>query len=111
MEKQEFYISDSAARRILTLAAETNKGIPLLRISVSGGGCSGFRYQYEMVQTQEEEDIVFEKHQVKVLIDPVSLNFIAGSQLDFIEELIGSYFTLKNPQARASCGCGSSFSI
>ncbi len=104
-------ITDSAAKRIAALkAAEGNDGL-MLRVSVSGGGCSGFQYGFGLDDRTADEDLVFEENGVKVVVDEVSLQLVQGSRLDYVEELIGSYFKLENPQASSSCGCGSSFSI
>jgi iron-sulfur cluster assembly accessory protein len=83
----------------------------LLRVSVEGGGCSGFQYKFDLVGAPEADDLVIEKAGARVLVDPVSLGFLAGSQIDFVDDLIGASFKINNPQATASCGCGTSFSI
>ena len=104
-------ITDSAAKRIAVLkAAEDNDGL-MLRVSVSGGGCSGFQYGFSLDSHTTDEDLVFEENGIQVVVDEVSLQLVQGSRLDYVEELIGSYFKLENPQASSSCGCGSSFSI
>ena len=103
-------ISDSAARRI----GEILKGEPqgaMLRVSVEGGGCSGFQYKFDIERTKAEDDLVLARDGAVVLIDPVSVNYMAGSQIDFVDDLIGQSFKINNPQATASCGCGTSFSI
>lgn len=83
----------------------------LLRISVEGGGCSGFQYKFDLVAETEPDDLVLERDGAKVLIDPVSLGFLAGSEIDFVDDLMGAAFKITNPNATASCGCGTSFSI
>jgi len=83
----------------------------MLRISVEGGGCSGFQYRFDLVAAGEPEDIVVERDGAKVLIDAVSLPYMAGSEIDFVDDLIGATFKIKNPNATASCGCGTSFTI
>ncbi|NJO56140.1 MAG: iron-sulfur cluster insertion protein ErpA [Rhodospirillales bacterium] len=104
-------ISDNAARRIAALtAAEAAKG-SRLRIAVSGGGCSGFQYGFSLDDKRNEDDRVFEHGGSQVVIDEVSLELLTGAQLDYVEDLIGSYFTMKNPNASSTCGCGSSFSV
>ena len=103
-------VSDRAARRIAQIVAG-EPGTPLLRVSVEGGGCSGFQYKFDLVGVSEPDDLVIEKAGAKVLVDPVSLGFLAGSEIDFVDDLIGSSFKVHNPQATASCGCGTSFSI
>jgi iron-sulfur cluster assembly accessory protein len=103
-------LSDRAARRI----AEILNGEPgetALRVSVNGGGCSGFQYGFDLEGSRNADDVVIEKHGAKVLIDPVSLLYMAGSEIDFVDDLIGASFQIRNPNATASCGCGTSFSI
>jgi iron-sulfur cluster assembly accessory protein len=103
-------LSDRAARRI----AEILKAEPqptALRLAVTGGGCSGFQYNFALDDTQLDEDIVVEKNGAKVLIDPVSLDFLAGAEIDFTDDLIGQAFKVNNPNATASCGCGTSFTV
>jgi iron-sulfur cluster insertion protein len=108
----EIAISASAARRIAALiAAEGGSEQLRLRVAVSGGGCSGFQYGFTLDDERRDDDRVFERDGVGVLIDEVSLELLKGSQLDFVEDLIGSYFAVKNPNASSTCGCGSSFSV
>jgi len=103
-------ISDRAARRIAAiLQAETQP--VALRVAVTGGGCSGFQYNFALDDAQLDEDLVVEKDGAKVLIDPVSLDFLAGAEIDFTDDLIGQAFKINNPNATASCGCGTSFSV
>lgn len=103
-------ITDRAAKRINEIAAsEPDK--PLFRVSVSGGGCSGFQYGFAFEPASEPEDVILEKNGAKVLIDPTSMPFLAGSEIDFVDELIGQAFKIKNPNAASSCGCGVSFSL
>lgn len=103
-------LSANAARRINEIVADepTNK---LLRVSVEGGGCSGFQYKFDLVAEREPDDVVVERDGATVLIDPVSLMYIAGSEIDFVDDLIGSSFRVNNPNAVAGCGCGTSFTI
>lgn len=103
-------ITDSAAKRISTLAHAEGKPV-MLRVLVSGGGCAGFQYSFALEETQNDDDKVFEKGGVKVLVDDVSLDLIKGSELDFVEDLIGSYFRMNNPNATSTCGCGTSFAV
>ncbi|HWL04675.1 MAG TPA: iron-sulfur cluster insertion protein ErpA [Xanthobacteraceae bacterium] len=103
-------VSDSAARRIGEILGKENAGA-MLRVSVEGGGCSGFQYKFDIERSREDEDIVIEKGTAVVLIDPVSLDYLRGSQIDFVDDLIGAAFKITNPQATASCGCGTSFSL
>ncbi|MBA5776721.1 iron-sulfur cluster insertion protein ErpA [Stappia sp. F7233] len=103
-------ISERAAKRVSRiLAAEPAQ--TMLRISVEGGGCSGFQYKYDLVQEREPDDFVIEQGGATVLIDAVSLQYMAGSEIDFVDDLIGQSFQIKNPNATAGCGCGTSFSI
>jgi iron-sulfur cluster assembly accessory protein len=107
---QPVTVSERAARRIAQIAAG-EPATPLLRVSVEGGGCSGFQYKFDLVSASEAGDLVIEKAGARVLIDPVSLGLLNGSEIDFVEDLMGAAFRVKNPQATASCGCGTSFSI
>ena len=103
-------LSDRAARRIADiLSAETKP--TALRVAVTGGGCSGFQYNFALDGAQLDEDLVVEKGGAKVLIDPVSLDFLAGAEIDFTDDLIGQAFKVNNPNATASCGCGTSFTV
>jgi iron-sulfur cluster assembly accessory protein len=103
-------VSDRAARRI----GEILKGEPngsMLRVSVEGGGCSGFQYKFDVERAKAADDLVISREGAVVLIDPVSVNYMAGSEIDFVDDLIGASFKVKNPQAKASCGCGTSFAL
>ena len=103
-------VTERAARRIAQiLAREPEK--KALRVTVSGGGCSGFQYGFDLESEQAEDDVVIEKNGVTVLVDPISLMYMGGSEIDFVDELIGASFQVKNPHATAACGCGTSFSI
>jgi iron-sulfur cluster assembly accessory protein len=103
-------VTDRAARRIAQIVAG-EPSTPMLRVSVEGGGCSGFQYKFDLVGGSEADDLVIEKQGARVLIDPISLGFLAGSEIDFVDDLIGASFKINNPQATASCGCGTSFSL
>ena len=83
----------------------------MLRVSVEGGGCSGFQYKFDIERAQADDDLVLARDGAVVLIDPVSVNYMAGSQIDFVDDLIGQSFKINNPKATASCGCGTSFSL
>ena len=107
---QPVTVSERAARRIAQIAAG-EPATPLLRVSVEGGGCSGFQYKFDLVGQSEPDDVVIEREGARVLIDPVSLEYLGGSEIDFVDDLIGQSFKIHNPQATASCGCGTSFSI
>jgi len=103
-------VSARAARRIAAiLSAEPAPA--MLRLAVTGGGCSGFQYNFALDDAQLDEDLVVEKDGARVLIDPVSLDFLAGSEIDFTDDLIGQAFKVNNPNATASCGCGTSFTV
>jgi iron-sulfur cluster assembly accessory protein len=103
-------VTDRAARRIAEIVAR-EADTPMLRVSVEGGGCSGFQYRFDLVSASEADDLVIEKAGARVLIDPVSLGLLTGSEIDFVDDLIGAAFKVNNPNATASCGCGTSFSI
>lgn len=103
-------VTDSAARRIAEIAAG-EPSTPILRVSVEGGGCSGFQYKFDLVATAGPDDLVLEKAGAKVLIDPVSQQYMEGAEIDFVDDLIGAAFKINNPVASSSCGCGTSFSI
>jgi iron-sulfur cluster insertion protein len=108
----DFQISPKAAQRITALiAAEGDRDSLKLRVAVSGGGCSGFQYGFTLDDELRGDDRVFERDGVSVLVDEVSLDLLKGSELDYIDDLIGSYFVIKNPNATSTCGCGSSFSV
>jgi iron-sulfur cluster assembly accessory protein len=83
----------------------------MLRISVNGGGCSGFSYAFDVDRTRNEDDVVVERDGAGVLVDSVSLQYMGGSRIDFVDDLIGQSFKIENPLATASCGCGTSFSL
>jgi iron-sulfur cluster assembly accessory protein len=103
-------VSERAARRIGEILRREPPGT-MLRLSVEGGGCSGFQYKFDMDQAREPDDIVIERDGATLLIDPVSLGYLAGSEVDFVDDLIGAAFRVNNPQAKASCGCGTSFAL
>ena len=103
-------VSERAARRIGEILSQEPAGT-MLRVSVEGGGCSGFQYKFDTERSRADDDIVIEKSGATVLIDPVSLNYLAGSEIDFVDDLIGSAFRVNNPQATAACGCGTSFAL
>lgn len=103
-------ITERAARRIGQILKSEGGGAKL-RISVEGGGCSGFQYKFDVEHDQAEDDLVIERDSAVVLVDPASVPFLAGSEVDFVDDLIGASFRVNNPNATASCGCGTSFSI
>jgi iron-sulfur cluster insertion protein len=104
-------VTEGAARRIAELKAQEQAERALLRIAVSGGGCSGFQYGFSFDETRNEDDIVFERNGVAVVVDEVSLGLLAGAEVDFVEDLMGASFRIRNPNATSSCGCGHSFAI
>jgi iron-sulfur cluster assembly accessory protein len=103
-------ISERAARRIGEILKTEGDGA-MLRISVEGGGCSGFQYKFDVERAQADDDLVIARDSAVVLVDPASVPFLAGSEVDFVDDLIGASFRVVNPNATASCGCGTSFSI
>jgi iron-sulfur cluster assembly accessory protein len=106
----EVTVTERAARRIGEILRREPPGT-MLRVSVEGGGCSGFQYKFDMDQARGADDTVITGHGATVLIDQVSLAYLAGSEIDFVDDLIGASFRVNNPHATASCGCGTSFSI
>ena len=104
-------LSDRAAKRVSRILSKEAPGT-VLRISVAGGGCSGFQYEYNLVQEEPNtDDLVLQKGDATVLIDSLSLEFMGGAEIDFVDDLIGQSFQIKNPNAVASCGCGTSFAV
>ena len=103
-------VSDAAARRVAEIVA-TEGAKSALRVSVEGGGCSGFSYKFDLADGPSGDDIVIERDGALVLIDPVSVMYMEGSVIDFVDDLMGQSFQIRNPNATASCGCGTSFSI
>jgi iron-sulfur cluster insertion protein len=100
----------NAAKRVAAIAQKTGKPA-ILRLAVEGGGCSGFQYKFDLADAPEGDDSVSETDGVRLVVDPMSLDLIAGSTVDFVESLGGAAFKVDNPQAAAGCGCGSSFGI
>ena len=103
-------ITERAARRIGEILKSEGDGA-MLRISVEGGGCSGFQYKFDVDRAKTEDDLVISREDAVVLVDSASAPFLAGSEVDFVDDLIGASFRVANPNATASCGCGTSFSI
>ncbi|WP_419912316.1 iron-sulfur cluster insertion protein ErpA [Hoeflea sp.] len=103
-------LSDAAASRIAAILA-SEEGKSALRVSVEGGGCSGFSYKFDLADEAGEDDIVLEKGDARVLIDSLSLVYMGGSEIDFVDNLMGQSFQINNPNAIASCGCGTSFTV
>ena len=104
-------VSASAARQVARLLSNEDNPDQALRVSVSGGGCSGFQYGFAFDAKRQDDDIIIEKDGVTVLIDSVSAGYMAGSEIDYVNDLIGASFQVKNPNAVSSCGCGTSFSL
>ena len=103
-------VSERAARRIGEILKAEPAG-SMLRVSVEGGGCSGFQYKFGVETAKADDDIVIARDGAVLLIDPVSVDYMAGSEIDFVDDLIGASFKVKNPLAKASCGCGTSFAL
>jgi iron-sulfur cluster insertion protein len=103
-------LSPNAALRLNALSQTEGRTV-MLRVAVEGGGCSGFQYQFDLVQAGEPDDLKVELDGASALVDPVSLDLLKGSEIDFVDELAGAQFRIRNPNARSSCGCGVSFSI
>ncbi len=103
-------VTERAAKRIAEIVA-AEAAAEALRVSVEGGGCSGLQYKFDLVPAPEPDDMVLERSGAKVVIDKVSLPYLAGSEIDFVSDLMGAAFRINNPQATQSCGCGTSFSV
>ena len=103
-------VSERAAKRVAEILKNEPEGT-MLRVSVEGGGCSGFQYKFDMERAKGDDDLVIARDGAVVLIDSVSVNYMAGSEIDFVDDLIGAAFKVKNPKATASCGCGTSFAL
>lgn len=103
--------TDSAARKVKELITEENNPALMLRVFVSGGGCSGFQYGFTFDEHANEDDARIDKAGVTLLVDPMSFQYLAGAEIDYQEGLDGAQFVIKNPQAKSTCGCGSSFSV
>jgi iron-sulfur cluster assembly accessory protein len=103
-------LSERAVRRIAELLRSEGSSA-LLRVSVEGGGCSGFQYRFDVVQETAPDDLLVERDGARVAVDPVSLGFVQGAELDFVDDLIGASFKMNNPNVTAACGCGTSFTV
>ncbi|MBI1196643.1 MAG: iron-sulfur cluster insertion protein ErpA [Phenylobacterium sp.] len=110
MNTPDITLSPAAARRIQAIGATEGREV-MLRVAVEGGGCSGFQYQFELVDEAQPDDLKVERDGAAALVDVVSLALLKGSEIDFVDELAGAEFRVRNPNARSSCGCGVSFSI
>ena len=103
-------ITDRAATRIRDIVSR-ERGKAALRVAVNGGGCSGFQYEFVLTEAAADDDLVIERGGAMALVDPVSQGFLAGAEIDFVDDLMGQSFRIRNPNATSSCGCGTSFSI
>lgn len=110
MTQTDLTLSENAARRIKAIAASEGRNL-MLRVAVDGGGCSGFQYRFDLVDSVEDDDLKVERDDAVALVDVVSLALLKGSEIDFVDELAGAEFRVRNPNAKSSCGCGVSFSI
>ena len=104
-------LTERAAARIAHLLSQEENKDQMLRVAVFGGGCSGFQYSFSFDDTKNDDDIVIEKNGVTAVIDEVSMGLLAGSEIDYVDEMIGASFAIRNPNATSSCGCGNSFSL
>jgi iron-sulfur cluster insertion protein len=111
IEERGIVVTENAARRIAALKTQEHAENAFLRIAVSGGGCSGFQYGLSFDNQRNDDDVVFERDGIGVVVDDVSLGLLNGSEVDFVEDLMGASFRINNPNAASSCGCGNSFSI
>ena len=109
MTEASITLSERAARRIVEILRAEDA--VLMRVSVEGGGCSGFQYRFDLLQEGAPDDVLVERDGARVVIDPISLGFVRGAEIDFVDDLIGAQFKIKNPNVTAACGCGTSFSI
>ena len=103
-------LTPAAAARVAAIAAKQAKPA-ILRLSVEGGGCSGFQYKFGMAEAPEADDLIAETDGVRLVVDPISMDLVRGSQVDFVDNLGGAHFAVTNPQAASGCGCGTSFSV
>ena len=110
MTSPDVTLSPSAAKRIQAIGAQEGRPV-MLRVAVEGGGCSGFQYQFDLVDEAQPDDLRVERDGAAALVDVISLALLKGSEIDFVDELAGAEFRVRNPNAKSSCGCGVSFSI
>ena len=110
MTDPDITLSEAAARRINDLAKDEGRPL-MLRVAVSAGGCSGFQYEFDLVQDIESQDLVLERDGARAVVDQMSMLLLKGSEIDFVDELVGAQFRVRNPNAKSSCGCGVSFSV
>ncbi|HXT82537.1 MAG TPA: iron-sulfur cluster insertion protein ErpA [Acetobacteraceae bacterium] len=107
---EQFGVTERAAARIAEIVAADGRDAAL-RVAVLAGGCSGFQYRFELDESRQDDDLLIERGAAKVLVDPASLDLLAGAELDFTDALMGSHFAVRNPNAKSACGCGTSFSV
>jgi len=110
-ERPGLSLTSQAASRVATLRQAQGNDKLMLRVAVSGGGCSGFQYGFSLDDTIRDDDLTFERDGVTLIVDQVSMDLLGGAEIDFVEEMIGSSFQIRNPNASSSCGCGSSFAV
>ena len=110
MSEPQIFLTENAAKRVAWIAQRQSKPA-ILRLAVDGGGCAGFTYKFELTDAAEADDVAVETDGVKLVVDPVSLDLVRGSAVDFVEDLGGAAFRVTNPNAQSGCGCGSSFSV
>ena len=108
---QPLLFSDAAAHKVRELIAEENNPNLKLRVYISGGGCSGFQYGFTFDEQRADDDLALEKDGVTLVVDPLSLQYLMGAEIDYAESLHGAQFVIRNPNAKSTCGCGSSFSV
>jgi iron-sulfur cluster assembly accessory protein len=110
MDQLPLRLTEAAAKRLNAIAAD-DPAVGGLRVAVEGGGCSGFQYDIQLAEAPAADDVVIERDGARLFVDPVSVPFLAGSEIDYVQEIIGASFKVKNPNAKTSCGCGVSFSV
>ena len=110
MSETPFSVTENAAKQIAFLASKEAKPV-MMRVAVLGGGCSGFQYNFSFEEQKNDDDLLIERDGAAVVVDATSLELLKGSELDYVEEMVGSAFQVKNPNATSSCGCGNSFSV
>jgi iron-sulfur cluster insertion protein len=110
LHESRFGLTDRAAGRIAEILGTESRNAAL-RVAVLAGGCSGFQYRFELDEAPADDDLVIERNGARVVVDPASLDLLAGAELDYTDELMGSHFAVRNPNASSACGCGTSFSV
>lgn len=111
MSEQDLIFTDSAAEKVRQLIDEENNDSLKLRVFISGGGCSGFQYGFTFDENIDDGDTIIENHGVELLVDPMSIQYLFGAEIDYSEGIEGAQFVIRNPNAQTTCGCGSSFSV